>query len=463
VSDAGFAIAASGLEADRAAMDAIADNLSNVSTPGYAAESATLTTSPSGDLLGIGSGVTVLNIGQASDAVLNADSMAAAASSASSSALQQVLGTVQSIFPEPGANGLSAQLTSFWSSWDAIVTNPSQTAPRTEVVNQAQNLVSTLNQASAQLSQTAANTSTQIGSTVTSINTLLGQVASLNQSIVASIASGAQPNSLIDQRNGLVDQLGQDIGVSTRAQANGSLSVYVGGIDLVQGNTADTLSVKSSGTPATISIVSGNTGAALPVTSGTMAGLLQAVNVNIPGYQAQLDNVATALASTVNTQLGQGYDAAGNSDVAAGSGVGPDNSAPLFVIGAAPGAAASIAVNAAVAGNPQLLAAASAATNGANDGSNAQVLAELGATPGGPDQTYQTFITNVGSQVQAATTQSQAQQSLSQSLQSSLQSVVGVNTDQQTVDMLGFQQAYQASAKVISTIDTMVQSLLAAT
>jgi flagellar hook-associated protein 1 FlgK len=457
-----MSIAASGLEADRAAMDAIANNLANVNTPGYAAESATLVNTPSFDRLGAGGGVTVLSVGQASDAVLSADSMAASASSASSSALQQVLTSVQSIFPEPGANGLSAQLSTFWSSWDAIASNPSQTAPRTEVVDQAQNLAAALNQETAQLSQTAANTGTQLQSTVGEVNNLASQIASLNQSIVASQASGSQPNALIDQRTNLVNQLSQDMGVTTRAQANGTLNVYVGGVSLVQGNTADTFKVQSSGSPATLSVVSGNTGVTVPVTSGTAAGLLQALNVNIPGYQSQLDSVATALATTVNNQLGQGYDAAGNSDVAAGSGVGPNSSAPLFVIGSASGAAATISVNPAVAGNPQLLAMASSATNAANDGSNAQAMAELGTSPSGPDALYRTFITSMGSQVQTVTSQSQAQQSLAQSMQSSLQSVVGVNTDQQTVDMLGFQQAYQASAKVISTIDTMVQSLLAA-
>ncbi len=462
MTDSGFAIAASGLEADNAAMDTIANNLSNVNTPGYAAESPLLTTTPAGDALGIGAGVTILNVSQATDAVLSADNLAASASSANSSALQQTLSSIQSIFPEPGANGLQAQLSTFWSSWDAIATNPSETAPRTEVINQAENIAATLNQATAQLTQTANDTGTQIASNVGQVNTLLGQVAALNQSIVSTVASGGQPNSLIDQRNNLVGQLGQDIGITTVGQADGSINVYVGGVQLVQGSTADSLTMQSSGSPATISVVSNNTGVAVPVSSGTLAGLLTAVNVSIPGYQAQLNTVANDLATTVNGALGQGYDASGNTDVAAGTGVGPNNSAPLFVIGNASGAAATIGVNQAVVGNPALLAAATASTNGANDGSNAQVLAELGTSSTGPDQAYQTFITNLGSQVQSVTSQSQAQQSLSQSLQASLSSVTGVNSDQQTVEMLGYQQAYQASAKVISTIDTMVQSLLAA-
>ena len=85
MTDAGFAIAASGLEADRVAMDTIADNLSNVNTAGYAAESPLLTTTTSGDPLGIGAGVTVLGVSQATDAVLSADSLNASAASAAGS------------------------------------------------------------------------------------------------------------------------------------------------------------------------------------------------------------------------------------------------------------------------------------------------------------------------------------------------------------------------------------------
>ena len=225
---------------------------------------------------------------------------------------------MQTTFPEPGTSGLQAQLSTFWSSWDAIATNPSETAPRTEVINQAQNLVSTLNQDTASLTQTSQQTATQISTDVGQVNGLLSQVAALNQQIVSTQAAGSEPNSLIDQRNGLVSELGNDIGITTTPQSDGSIDVFVGGVQLVQGSSADSLTTTSTGSPPTIGIVSNNTGITLPVSSGTLAGLLTAVNVSIPGFQSQLNTVATNLATTVNDALGQGYDASGNTDVAAG-------------------------------------------------------------------------------------------------------------------------------------------------
>ncbi|MHB1486053.1 MAG: flagellar hook-associated protein FlgK [Acidimicrobiales bacterium] len=456
MSDSGLSIAASGLQAQRAAMDATAENLANINTPGYLREQAQIITAPAGDPLGIGDGTMVTGVTQASNAVLAANALAAGGTSAAAIARQQTLTEIQAIFPEPSTAGLSSQLSTFWSAWDAIANNPSQTAPRTEVINQAQNLAANLNQAASQLAQTADNTTTQLDTTITQVNHLLTQVAALNQSIVTSQAAGTQPTSLIDQRNSLVNQLGSDIGVTTRTQSDGSMNVYVGGLTLVQGNIAD--QVSRQGTPPSLSIVSANSGAQLPVSGGAAAGLLSELNTDIPAFQAQLDGVAQQLATTVNTQLAAGYDATGAS--------GASN--PMFVnsgwtsgpVGTV--TATSIAVNPALTANPGLIAAATSSTNYANDGSNAAAMAQLFNAATGPDQSYRTMITDLGSKVQSVNTQVTTQGALTRSLQATLQSVTGVNSDQETVNMLSYQQAYQASAKVISTISSMVQSLLAA-
>ena len=377
--------------------------------------------------------------------------------------MQQTLSSVQSIFPEPGPNGLSAQLSTFWSSWDAIATNPSETAPRTEVIDQAQNIASTLNQATTQLTQTSADTVTQIGSTVTQVNSLLGQVAALNQSIVSTVAAGGQPNSLVDQRNNLVSQLGQDIGITTVPPSNGSINVYVGGAQLVQGSTADSLTMQTTGSPPTISIVSNNTGSAVPVSSGTMAGLLTAVNVNIPGLPVAAEHGGHRPGQHCQRRAGPGLRRLGQHRRGRGHRRGPEQQRrPLRHRQRLGGGGHHLGEPGRGHGTRRLWPRPPRPPTGPTTGRTHQALAELGTSSTGPDQAYQTFVTNLGSQVQTVTNQTNAQQSLSQSLSASLQSVTGVNTDQQTVEMLGYQQAYQASAKVISTIDTMVQSLLQA-
>ena len=191
-------------------------------------------------------------------------------------------------------------------------------------------------------------------------------------------------------------------------------------------------------------------GTAIPTSSGSVAGQLAAINQYLPAYQAQLNTAANDLATTVNTQLAAGYTATG----ASGAGY------PLFE----GSGAAGLSVNSAISGNVQLIAASSTATlpDATNDAGNAQAMAELYNSPTGPDQQYQSLIQGLGTQVAAVNSQVQAQTSVANAAQQNLQSIEGVNTNDEMVQMLTFQQAYQASAKLVSTVDTMMQALIQA-
>ncbi|HXW33959.1 MAG TPA: flagellar hook-associated protein FlgK [Acidimicrobiales bacterium] len=447
--DIGLNIAVSGLLAQQAAMDVIAENLANTNTPGYVSETADLVTTPGSDPLGIGDGVTTAAVTQASDGLLQTNLLQAQGAQSLSASLEQALSGVQAAFPEPSETGLAEQLSSFWQAWDGIVQDPSALAPRTAVVDLAQNLASSLQQGAEQLQELQTNSQSQLGNVVDQTNTLLSQVAQLNTQIVAVEGSGAPANSLIDQRNNLMNELSGDIGAVGRVMPDDTMTVTVGGVTLVQGSFADTLSV--TGSPGSMVIQTQTSDATVPPAGGTAAGLLAAINQYLPQYQQQLDTTANDLETTVNTQLAAGYTATG----ASGS------TEPLFT----GTGAAGISVNSAIVNNPQLIAASSTATlpDATNDGGNAQAMAELGTSPTGPDQAYRTFIESMGAQLQNVQNQVQSQTSVVNAAQQNLQAVAGVDPDQQMVSMLNYQQVYEASAKVISTISTMVDSLMAAT
>ena len=454
--DLALNIAASGLDAQQTAMDTIAQNLANANTPGYISETPNIVTSAGSDALGIGDGVRTIGISQTSDGLLAANAQQTQGSLSQSTALQQVLMGAQAVFPEPSASGLSADLSSFWQSWDAVDQNPSALAPRTEVIDLAQNLCTDLQQASVQLTNLQSNAQSQLGTLVGEANTLLGQVANLNTQIVATEGSGAPANALIDQRNQVMNQLAQDIGAVGRPQPDGTLTVSVGGITLVQGTWSDTLSAQ--GAPGGMSLVARSSGASIPASAGQAAGLLAGLNQYLPSYQSQLDTVANDLASTVNTQLAAGWTAPG----ATGSGAPPASGAgyPLFT----GTGAAGLSLNAAVVANPQLIAASdtSATPDATNNGGNAQAMATLFDSATGPDQAYRSLIQGLGAQVQACNNQVETQTSVANAAKENLQAVVGVNTNSEMVTMLTYQQAYQASAKMVSTVEAMMQSLLQA-
>jgi flagellar hook-associated protein 1 FlgK len=581
--DTGLSIAASALNATTAEIDATSENIANSQTVGYASETANLAALPGGSSNGVGDGVQVTSISQVTNALLSANNIQAQGTLSSLGSSQQVLTGIQDVFPLGQAassssttvssnSSIAGQLATFWSSWDSIAQDPSGSSAGTQVVDEAQGMATSLNEAATQLSQLSTNTQAQLSTDVAQVNTLLTQAASLNGSIVTSSGGGASPNQLTDQLNNVVGQLSSLAGVSVTMQPDGTARIYIGSIGVVQGTQASTLGVTSttSGSSTTYGLAAYPTaadaatatdGVATPVASGSISGELAGINTSIPQYQAQLNDVANALASTVNGQLALGYTQTGASGA----------SYPLFEEGGVAGAAvtaAGITVNQQVADNPALLAtsgstgtdvgavlpsgqvttpesltvtqggvaasypttgeslanvaaglnAAFAATTpplsmvaevtnggtqlaltsttssgagsftvtssasgtgttglapstptnftpasvGANDGSNAQAMAELGTSATGPDVAYQNLVEGIGSDVQNVNTQVSAQTSVANQAQQALQAVTGVNTDTQLTELMQYQSNYQASAKLVSVIDTTMQALLAA-
>jgi flagellar hook-associated protein 1 FlgK len=412
--------------------------------------------------------------------MLSANNLQAQGALSSVTSLQQVLTSIQDVFPL-GQNSattsttastnssLSGQLSNFWSAWDSVASNPAGAAERTQIVDMAQGLTTTLSEASTQLQSLAQNSTSQLQTDVTQANTLLNQAASLNSAVAAAANSSGGNNQLVDQLNSVVSQLASLAGVNVSTQQNGTVQLSMGGITVLQGSQASTLSttvphgVTPNGTevyayPATVSgtSVGSASGVYAPINSGTIGGLLNGINNAIPTYETQLNNVATSLATTVNTQLAQGYTASG----ASGS------TEPLFTSSGTM-SAASITVNSAIVADPSLIAAAGAnSTNtgpiGVNDGSNAQAMAELGTISTGPDDTYQNLVEGIGSDTQNANSQLTSQTAVATQAQQALQSVSGVDTDQQLTALMQFQDAYQASAQVVNIVNSTIQSLMAA-
>ncbi len=455
MSNIGLEIAASGVNAAQTAMDTIAQNLSNTNTPGYVSETANLTALSSGEQSGVGGGVAVASVTQNTDNLLAANVAQTSAALAQSTALQQALQQAQLAFGNPSSStGLGADLSSFWKSWNQLSTNPTSQADLQAVVDSAQTVVTDLSQASGQITAAYNNASSQLTNTVSQANTLLGQVASLNNQIIKQGATGTSVSALSDQQNQLLTQLASNIGATWTASPNGSVNVAVGGVTLVQGNWSDTLAVNNTGTASNpnLQVVAQSTNVALSASSGTAAGLLAALNIYLSpstststsnsqpqSFQSLLNTVATNLATVVNGPL----------QAAAGSA-----SADLF---SSPGAGYYTASNITVA--PNFVANASLIPN---LGSTAQTLAGLYNSSAGPDVAWQAAVVNVGTQVSQVNNQVQSQTATANAAQQNLQSVSGVNQNTALVELMNFQSTYQAAAKVITTVDTALQSLLAA-
>jgi flagellar hook-associated protein 1 FlgK len=347
-------------------------------------------------------------------------------------------------------------------------------------VQDASNVSQTLNGAYSQLSdvsQQLANDlqgqGTTTGGYVGQANQLINQIAKLNGEIVAGGTAGSNVNSLVDQRRQAVDQLGTLLGVRTTTAQDGTLTVMSGGIQLVSSTNAVDLQTTGSASGADLAVETAS-GDVLPA-GGQIGALLTGVNTTIPTYQSQLSSVADSLAQSLNSLQSNGVSASGTPGQSSPAGAPPyagpwlpsifvDNaSATIYTPGA--DSAQSISVNPTLLANPSLLATASgSATAGSAtiDPTTAQAMAAVGQASGGPDDIYDSLVGLVGSQTSAANNDQSSAQALSDSTTAQLSSVEGVDTNQETVNMLSAQQAYQAVAAVINSATTALNALLQA-
>jgi flagellar hook-associated protein 1 FlgK len=481
VSDFGLSIAASGLNADTAELDTASNNLSNINTPGYAQEVVNLSPEAAAGPLQAGRGVTVASVSELTDAVYESANVAAEGVQGAANQTNQVMSSIEAVFPEPTSDGLSAQLSTFWSDLSTLAANPNQAGAQQTVAADAGGLAEALNSTSTQLSQLSSSLQSEVGTgaadsgTLAQVNQLLNQVAQLNQGIVAGDSAGQNINALSDERRSAVDQLAGFLGISTSTTAGGALTINSGGVQLVSGDIAQTL--VSTGSAATENLgIATSSGVALQP-SGSIGADLTAVNSTLPGYQAQLSAVANALAGGLNALQANGMAANGDPGSAIAGGYTGTILPNIFVDQGSTStftpsnmSAATIAVSSAYLADPSLIATAAApGPSNSNvigtptlDSANAQAMAALAGSTSGPDTLYRSLIGTLGTQASDASGTSTAATNLATTAAGNLASISGVNQNQQEVDILSAQNAFQAASQAINAINQSFQSLLQA-
>ena len=314
-----FGISVSALQAFQQAINVTSNNVANASTPGYDRETVNLTEAiPQSDgAATIGAGVVVSGINRAFSQAAANQLNTSQSSLGQLNALQSYSSQIDNLFGTT-VGGLSTALQGFYGAFSDVANNPTSTASRQALIGQAQSVASSFQNASGELNSLNTDVNSRITADVTQINSIAKAISTLNNQIVTGTAQdgGQQPNELLDQRDQLVANLSQLVGISTTTESNGALNVFVGnGQPLVlQGQVTSLTTVANQfnatqldiGTSATSADISNN------ITSGDLGGLLAARAQIINPALNQLGQIATALTQTVNSQQAQGMDLSGN-------------------------------------------------------------------------------------------------------------------------------------------------------
>jgi len=453
----GIEIGRTGLAASQIGQDVTGNNIANAGTEGYTVESAHQETlaynkPASRDTLvsvPLGSGVIVNQVLRARDQFLDTQvrdaSSAVSLQSAQSNALQQV----DAAFGEPSDTGLNAALGKFFTSFHDLANNPEDLGVRATTVQKGDALARVFQGVQQSLGAVGTSLTDQATNDVRSLNDYGSQIAALNITIRQDAASGQSPNDLLDRRDLLLDKISSLANVNIHNNSDGTVSVAIGASDLVVGTDAYT--VTQSGLAARGDLQSGD-----------LAGVTQAQS-QATAYQGQLNTLAASVVSQVNAVH------------SAGVGLDGTTTGLSFFTATAGSEASTITVNSTLQAHPEDVAAAAAPTPPATagspgDGSNATLLGGLESktvtTPGDPllNKTilgyYQQTVSDAGGKAASAKTASDSAGASLTQLTKQRDSVTGVVTDTEMVNMMKYQRAYQASARVVQTMDDMIGTLI---
>lgn len=309
----------SGLLAFQRALDTTSHNIANASTDGYSRQLVDLATRPP-DAFGngwVGTGVQVATVRRQFDEILASQARIAGSGFQQLDTFSTYAARIDNLFSD-ASTGLATTLQGFMSAVQAVANAPSSVPSRQVLLSQAQSLVNRLRSYDNSLASISSQIGSQMQSEAGTISTLAGNLASINQQIIAAQGVNQQPpNDLLDQRDRLLGELATHVNVSTVAQADGTLNVFIGtGQALVMGGSAaKMITAGDQFDPSRTRLLLQSGGPTTDVTDtivgGTVGGLLQFGSQMLDPARNAIGQTAVTLATLVNSQQAAGLDLQG--------------------------------------------------------------------------------------------------------------------------------------------------------
>ena len=460
--NAAFYLITGALQADQSALDVVANNVANANTPGYTREIANWRENAPAEINGVAYGTGVSQTGPTSvrDRVLEERLAQQQQEAAGSSSRLTALDSVQALFaPASGtssslAGDIGSDITSFFNSFAALETNPTDTALRDQVLATARTLAGDISNAAASLNAQETSLDQQASSIVDQVKSLAASIAKLNVEIQAS-SPDKDAGSLEDERQVELSKLSQLVGINrVRIESNGiSITTTAGGM-LVSEGTSYQLQTAAIGGKTHFLLGAEDITASLTAGGGELGGLLIARDQDIPEILGKLDELAYSVSTQVNAANSSGSDLNGNTGT-------PLNPAAFF---RQPSAVAGSALGMSVIMTDASQIAAGAQGEGPGDNENARVLAGLanqrivgGLTPSG---FYSRLITALGATVAQVQIDNTAENASVTQLQTVRNALSSVNLNDEAALMQQFERSYQAASQVFAVLNKIMGSAI---
>lgn len=440
-------IGLSGVTAYRAAMTAVGDNVSNAETPGYARRSVRLEEAASGGSGAIGQGEGITFSGTKAAAVVRAwDEFKAADARLSASVAgralvrQQWLTAVENVVGD-GVAGIGGLVGKFFNAGVTLAANPDDPLSRASMLAALDEAVASVRAAGDGLARVAEGLGTAAQLETDALNADLAALADVNLAIRQTEPGRTSRASLADERDRLIDAIAGRIDVAAAIGDDGTAVLTLarhGAITLLdRGSRALVILAPAFDGRLTLQISANGVASPLAASGGSLAGLVDAA-ASTADKRVELDSMAADFTSRLNAWSAQGRDAAGNPGI------------PLLEMVAGAG---SLRV---LTSDPAAIAAAS--PGGAANGNLLDLAALRGAD--GLEARWAALVLSQAQSLAAARSEAAAASTHRDNAFAARDEVAGIDLDREAGDLLRFQQAYSASAKIIQAARETLQSIL---
>jgi flagellar hook-associated protein 1 FlgK len=336
----------------------------------------------------------------------------------------------------------------FFEAFNALAAQPENITLREDVIRKSGNLVNKFQAITEGIDEIETTAVQGAKDQTIEINRLLKEIAELNTPITRGGARNRPDNYSLDIQDKKLTELSKLVDFSVTRGETGAAEVKIGGIVVINADRAETITPEIDLANNVFRLRLSN-GVALDRVGGTLGARIDAFKTLLPEIQKDLDTLAGKLVSEVNTVHKSGF---GLSNTTGINFFNPDGTS-----------ASSISINQALISDPRMIAS-SASSNAPGNNAVARQIANLsgkdlfsGRTPG---QFALSITSGVGSELANTRSAIETTTATRNLLVNQQEEIAGVNIDEELTNMIKYQTAYQASAKVLQTASTMMDTLL---
>jgi flagellar hook-associated protein 1 FlgK len=449
--------ASKGMNAQQTALHTTGHNISNANTEGFSRQRVDMKADLSYTLGGVGqlgTGVKMTGVSRMVDDYVSRQIRQETSSMSQFGTKSETLGQLEIIYNEPSDTGLNFNMAEMFESWQELAKNPESLSSKTIVVEKSNTFADTYNHILSQMESLQDETDLIIDKQVIDLNATLDNINSLNKQIFNIAIKGHTPNDLLDQRDLLLQNMSEITDFKAEFDKYGRASIEIAEVDVLTFDSSEPVDitfnkVDESNTEANITIGEEK----VELEKGAIKGYMDAKTEILDVQIADLKEFGQKVAETFNS--------AHKEDVST------ENQIDIFNLDEETG---KLSVNSnIIANNNLILAGQDTVENGTpiGDGSRASLIANLRdetVTIGGENSTmenkYNSMITKLGISKQHADNMVSNQDILLGQLQMRRESTSGVSIGEEVTNMVKYQKAFEANARVIATLTEMLDVLI---